>query len=447
MAQHTLIKNARLVSEGRIQEGDLLIKGARIHRVGGNISANGGRVIDANGCLLIPGMIDDQVHFREPGLEHKGSLATESKAAIAGGITSYLEMPNTDPFVANVDILEDKLRRAEQISAANFGFYFGATPNNLENIKRLKPNHACGIKVFMGASTGNMLVDDPKLLAQIFAATPLLIATHCEDTPTIQANEAAAKARWGDNIPADEHPNIRSRECCLKSSTLAVALARQQDTKLHILHLTTADELALLQPGPRKGKRITAEACVHHLFFDDSWYASKRHFIKCNPAIKAASDRQALLAALREDRLDIIATDHAPHTKEEKERAYHLAPSGLPLVQHALQSLLEQVRRQELTVEQVVDKACHAPADIFGIVERGYLREGYFADLALIDDNATYVVNQEPVLARCGWTPFADLQFGSRILGTWVNGQRLWDNGKLLGLDAPASMRLEYSQP
>lgn len=443
--QSTLIKNIRMVNEGQIKEGDLLIEADRISQIGNNISASGAHVIDGNGSLLLPGMIDDQVHFREPGLEHKGSLATESKAAVAGGITSYLEMPNTNPFVANAEILEFKLQRAAQVSSANFGFYLGATSDNLESIKALQPNHACGIKIFMGASTGGMLVDDPKILEKIFATTPFLVATHCEDTPTIKVNEEKARAKWGDDIPAIEHAWIRGRQACLKSSTLAVGLAKKHGTRLHVLHLTTADELKLFTAGTRLTKQITAEACVHHLFFNDSWYADKGHFIKCNPAIKGKSDQEALLQALREDRLDVIATDHAPHTRAEKQLPYMQAPAGLPLVQHALQTLFEQIKNQQLTLEQVVDKVCHAPADLFGIVDRGYLREGYFADLVMVDDDATYVVDQEPVLAKCGWTPFSGLQFSSRILTTWVNGKKLWDNGELL--PEPAGMRLEYQSP
>ncbi len=439
----TLIKNARMVNEDLIFQGDLLIHNGRIERMDKSILAGDAEVVDAEGHLLMPGMIDDQVHFREPGLEHKGSLATESAAAVAGGITSYLEMPNTHPFVSNADLLEVKLKRAEKVSVANFGFYLGATVDNLEDIKRLKPGHACGLKIFMGSTTGSVLVNDPAYLESIFGATPLLIATHCEDTPMIEANQQAAKERWGDDIPITEHPNIRSREACLKSSTLAVQLARKQGSRLHVLHLTTADELALFKAGPRNDKRITVEACVHHLFFDESWYPKKGNFIKCNPAIKSADDRKALLQAVREDVLDVIATDHAPHSRKEKEQAYSRAPAGLPLVQHALQSLLEQVARGELTLAQVVDKVCHAPADIFSIVDRGYLREGYFADLVLVDDDARYEVNQEPVLAKCGWTPFADLTFSSRILSTWVNGQRVWDDGALT--PAGQGRRLEYT--
>lgn len=442
MTHLTLIKNARLINEGSIKNGDVLIKNDRIEQIASQITAAEAEIVDAQGCLLLPGMIDDQVHFREPGLEHKGSLATESKAAVAGGITSYLEMPNTAPFTATAEILENKLARASLSSTANFGFYLGATTNNLEDIKALRSGHACGIKIFMGASTGGMLVDDPKHLEAIFSGTELLIATHCEDTPTIKINEAKALQRWGNYVPVSEHPAIRSREACLKSSTFAVELAKKQNSRLHVLHLTTADELPLFEPGPRHGKRITGEACVHHLFFDESWYGEKGNFIKCNPAIKSAADRAALLQAIREDRLDIIATDHAPHTKAEKEQPYMQAPAGLPLVQHALQTLLEQVQRKELSLVQVVDKVCHAPADIFGVVERGYLREGYFADLVIIDDSASYIVDNEPVLAKCGWSPFSGLTFSSRILTTWVNGHKVWDNGRLLpGLPGA---RLQY---
>lgn len=427
----TLIKNAQIVNEDLVFEGDLLIRDQRIERVAKSISAPDANLVDARGCLLIPGMIDDQVHFREPGLAHKGDLATESAAAVAGGITSYLEMPNTHPFVSNAQILEQKLQRASETSIANFGFYFGATNENLEEIKRLKPGHACGIKVFMGSSTQSVLVDNPYYLESIFGAATSVIATHCEDTPTIEANELKAKTRWGNDIPVTEHPNIRSREACLKSSTLAVQIARKQGNRLHILHLTTLDEMDLFTAGAHQNKRITAEVCVHHLFFNDSWYPEKGNFIKCNPAIKSEKDQEALLQAVREDRIDVIATDHAPHTEEEKRQSYFKAPAGLPLVQHALQSLLEQVKKGKLTLAQAVKKTSHAPADVFSIVDRGYLREGYFADLVLIDDKARYQVDQEQVLAKCGWTPFSGLTFNSRIVGTWVNGERLWDNGTL----------------
>lgn len=440
----TLIKNARLLNEGQILEGDLLIKGQRIEKIAKDIRAQEANIVDAGGCLLMPGMIDDQVHFREPGLEHKANISTESRAAVAGGITSFMEMPNTQPFAATEAILKNKIARASQASVANFGFYLGATLDNLEDIKRLKSGLACGIKIFMGASTGGMLVDDPELLARIFSSTPSLLATHCEDTPMIQANEKAAREKYGDDVPISEHPYIRSRESCLKSSSLAVALAKKYGSRLHILHLTTADEMSLFDVGHHTKKHITAEVCAHHLFFNSSDYEEKGNFIKCNPSIKEEADQKALLKALAEDRIDVIATDHAPHTHEEKSLSFLQAPAGLPLVQHALQTLFEQVAKGHITLEQVVGKACHAPADVFLVKDRGYLREGYYADLVLIDDDATYIVDDEPVLAKCGWTPFAGMQFGTRILGTWVNGQRLWDNGQMT--DKGTGIPLEYGR-
>jgi dihydroorotase len=429
----TVIKNARLVSDGRVHEGDLAIRDGRIDAIGGALpTPPGAQEFDAGGSYLLPGMIDDQVHFREPGFEHKATIATESRAALAGGITSYLEMPNCNPQTITAQALADKHARAASRSLANYGFYFGATNDNLEAIKALDTRLACGIKVFMGASTGNMLVDDPATLDGIFASTPLVIATHCEDTPTIKANEAAAQARWGDDIPWQEHPRIRSVEACYKSSALAVELARRHDARLHILHLTTARELTLLQPGSAPGKRITAEACVHHLFFNDTWYGTKGALIKCNPAIKSAADQQALLGAVVDGRIDVIATDHAPHTLEEKSRKYMQAPAGLPLVQHALLTLFEHVHAGRLTVEQVVEKTAHAPARIFQIAERGHLREGYWADLTLVDPDAHTEVDTTPVYSKCAWTPFAGFVFRARVRATFVNGRLAYRDGDLL---------------
>ena len=374
----TVIKNARMVNEGTVTEGDLAIRDGRIDRIGGVI--DGDREVDARGAWLIPGMIDDQVHFREPGFEHKAEIATESRAALAGGITSYMEMPNCVPQTVTAAALEDKHRRAAAKSAANYAFYFGATNDNLEAIKAVDTSLACGVKVFMGASTGNMLVDDPVTLDGIFASTPLVIATHCEDTPTILANEARARARYGDDIPFEVHPEIRSEEACWKSSSMAVELAKRHGSRLHVLHLTTAREMALFETGPIEDKRITAEVCVHHLHFDSSAYAEQGAEIKCNPAIKHTADRDALRAALAEDRIDIVATDHAPHTREEKAGSYLEAPSGLPLVQHALLMMFEL-----FPATTVVQKTAHAPALRFEVRERGFLREGYWADLVLVD--------------------------------------------------------------
>jgi dihydroorotase len=375
-------------------------------------------------------MIDDQVHFREPGLTHKGDIATESAAAVAGGITTYMEMPNVNPLTINAQALEDKYQRATGRSHANFAFYLGASNDNLEEIKNLDPQAACGVKVFMGASTGNMLVDDPEVLDGIFAHAPILVATHCEDSPMIQANEALAREKYGEEVPFSEHPNIRSEEACWKSSSFAVALAKKHGTRLHVLHITTAKELALFEPGELKGKRITAEACVHHLWFSQEDYARLGAQIKCNPAVKRKEDRDAILQAVAEGRIDIIATDHAPHTWEEKQGSYFKAPAGLPLVQHALPSLLDHYQAGRLSLETIVQKVCHNPAEAFQVKDRGYLREGYFADLVLVDLQKETTVTKESLLYKCGWSPFEGHTFQNRIVTTLVNGGIAWHEGQ-----------------
>ena len=439
-----VLRNAVVVNEGSSFEADVAIVGDRIEGIGSGISVPGAREIDLGGAWLLPGMIDDQVHFREPGFEHKGNIATESRAAVAGGITSYLEMPNCVPQTITAEALLDKHTRAAPRSVANFGFYFGATNDNLEAIKSVDVTKACGVKVFMGASTGNMLVDDPKTLEGIFASCPLVIATHCEDTPTIQANEEQARAEFGDAIPIERHPAIRSVEACYKSSSLAVSLAKRHGSRLHVLHLTTARELELFDAGPLADKRITAEACVHHLFFNDTWYRGLGTDIKCNPAIKTRADQLALRQAVVEDRIDVIATDHAPHTREEKAGSYFDAPAGLPLVQHALLSLVEHVKTGEMTIEQVVQKTAHAPAALFEIAERGYIREGHRADLTVVDPDAHTVVDEEPVYAKCGWTPFRGFTFRSRITHTFVNGSLAFEDGHLH--DVPPGQALQYTR-
>ncbi len=437
----TVIKNARIVNEGAIVEGDLSIRDGRIDAIGGRIDRPAARELDAAGAYLLPGMIDDQVHFREPGFEHKGTIATESRAAVAGGVTSYMEMPNCNPQTITETALRDKRARAARVSLANYGFYLGATNDNLEVIKTVDPTLPCGVKVFMGASTGNMLVDDRATLEGIFSSTPLLVATHCEDTPIILANEAKARARWGEDIPMAEHPQIRSAEACWASSSLAVELAKRHGTRLHVLHLTTEREMSLFEKGSGD-KRITAEVCAHHLFFNDTWYVAKGALIKCNPAIKRPSDQQALMAAVNDGRIDVIATDHAPHTREEKARKYPQAPSGLPLVQHVLLMLFEHVHAGQLTIERVVEKTAHAPARLFGVVDRGYIREGYWADLTLIDPDARTEIDTSPVYSKCGWTPFAGFVFRSRVRATFVNGRLLYRDG-LFEADDPG-MALEY---
>ena len=442
-----VIRNARLINEGAAIDADLLLKSGRIDTIGnvGTVATPpGASEFDCAGRLLLPGMIDDQVHFREPGFEHKGDIATESHAAVAGGITSYMEMPNCNPLTISNSALADKHQRAAERSLANYGFYLGATNDNLEDVKGVDVHLTCGVKVFMGASTGNMLVDDERTLEGIFASCPLLIATHCEDTPTILANEALAEARYGTQIPFTEHPKIRSEEACFKSSSLAVSLARRHGARLHVLHLTTARELELFDAGPLDAKHITVEACVHHLFFDESWYPSKGADIKCNPAIKTAADRIALLRAITEDRIDVIATDHAPHTREEKDRPYAAAPAGLPLVQHALLTLMEHVAAGTLSVEQVAQKTAHAPATLFAVKQRGFIREGYWADLVVIDPNGRTDVDRQPILSKCGWSPFSGMTFRSSIDATFVNGVLAYQAG---GLETDQPGRpLEYQR-
>ncbi|HUS25010.1 MAG TPA: dihydroorotase [Candidatus Binatia bacterium] len=439
-----LISQARIVNEGRIVEADVLVQKGRIERIAPFIAAPPRtRVVDARGKLLLPGVIDDQVHFREPGFPHKGDIASESAAAVAGGTTSFMEMPNTDPKTVTRELLKAKYQLAEKRAHANYAFYFGATNDNLAEIERLAPGEACGVKIFMGASTGNMLVDDPATLESIFAKCPTLIATHCESTPRIKAAEAAARAKYGEDVPAAEHAHIRDAQCCYESSSLAVGLARKHGANLHVLHLTTARELALFQPGDR---RITAEACVHHLFLDESAYATLGHRAKCNPSIKTAADRQALVQGVKDGRITLIATDHAPHTADEKAQSYFKAPSGLPVIQHSLLMMLELVQRGELDLKTVVHRMCHAPAERFGVQQRGYVREGWHADLVLVDPKTPTKVTAESLLYRCGWSPFEGQSFSHSIAATWVNGEIAWESGKLAA--RPHGKRLEFgTQP
>ena len=445
MSHSLLITNARMVNEGQVQEGDLLVVDGRIARIGGAISAPGVEVLDAAGQVLMPGMIDDQVHFREPGVTHKADIATESRAAIAGGITSFMEMPNTKPQTVTLDALEAKFALAAGRAWGNFAFYLGATNDNLDEIRGLGVNQTCGVKVFMGASTGNMLVDDPATLEHIFRDAPGLIATHCEDTPTIQANEQRYREQYGDQIPVRFHPMIRSEEACWKSSSFAVDLARRHGTRLHVLHLTTARELALFAPGPIGGKQITSEACVHHLYFSEADYERRGSFIKCNPAIKRAEDRAALRRALAEDRLDVIATDHAPHTLEEKQdTSYFDTPAGLPLVQHALAMALELVHDGDLSLPRLVHKVSHGPAELFRVHERGYLREGYWADLTLVDLDAPQRIERSQVLYKCGWSPLEGDVLRSRVSATVVNGELKYRDGKFFG--EAGGMRLAFDR-
>ena len=440
-----LIANARLINEGEIRDADVLVEGARISKIESQITAAGNvDVIDANGRYLIPGMIDDQVHFREPGLTEKGDFATESAAAAAGGITSFMDMPNVNPQTTTREALANKYRLAEGRCTSNYGFYLGGTNGNIEEIKQLEVNDACGIKVFMGASTGDMLVDDPEVLEQVFEHAPIMVDTHCEDSPTIWNNEARAREEYGEDVPMSEHPKIRSAEACLMSSTMATDLARRHDALLHILHLTTAVEMELFSTKHRSEKRITAEVCVHHLWFDDSHYEELGARIKCNPAVKTAADRKALIAALNDGRIDIVATDHAPHLAEEKSRSYFNSPAGLPLVQHAILTLFDLAASGEISLELLVDRTSHAPADIFGVKDRGYVREGWFADLVIVDSDSPYRVDRSNVLYKCQWSPFEGHDFSSSIDTTIVNGQVVYRDGVLTG--AIAGERLEFTR-
>ena len=426
-----VLRNGRLVSDGQIVEADLLIEGERIARIGPAAAPAGAEVIDLDGRYVLPGLIDDQVHFREPGQPAKGTIESESRAAIAGGVTSFLDMPNNSPPAVTLDAVAAKRASAARTSYANHGFYLGATNTNLDEIRRASAAEVCGIKVFMGASTGNMLVDDSATLERIFAEAQVPVAAHCEDTPMILAAERRFRERYGDDVPIAAHPEIRSAEACFASSSRAVELARRHGTRLHVLHLSTERELELFEPGPIDGKRITAEVCVHHLWFEQSAYARLGARIKCNPAIKTIRDRDALVRAVVEDRIDVIATDHAPHTLEEKGRGYFEAPSGLPLVQHSLAMLLEQHRAGLFGLTTIVEKAAHNPARLFRIVDRGFIREGYYADLAVVDLGATSTVTTDSVLYRCGWSPLEGTTFHSAVQLTVLNGRIAYRNGVL----------------
>lgn len=425
-----LIRNARLVNEGRIFESDLLVRAGRIDKIAAHIDARADQEIDAAGAWLLPGMIDDQVHFREPGLTHKGCIATESAAAVAGGITSFMDMPNTKPPTLSLAALAEKTLIAARESRANYAFHFGVANDNLDAVAALDPCSVAGIKVFMGASTGNLLVDDPAVLERLFACAPTLLLTHCEDTPSITVNEEKWRKTHGDAVPFSAHPLIRDAEACYQSSSLAVALAKKHGTRLHVLHISTARELELFADQPLADKRITAEVCAHHLLFDDRDYPRLGSHLKCNPAVKTQTDRDALRAALNSHRLDVIGTDHAPHTLAEKAGNYFQAPSGLPLVQHALPGLMGLVHDGVIDLPTLVAKTSHRVADLFAIVERGYLREGYWADLVLIGER-DFAAPDDPILSRCGWSPFAGRRFRSQVLTTVVSGQLAWHRGQL----------------
>lgn len=440
-----IIRNAKIINEGNTFDADILIDGERIERIASNISVdNNVCSIDAAGRFLMPGMIDDQVHCREPGLTHKADLVTESSAAVAGGITSFMEMPNVEPKTTNKNALDDKYLRAKNRCRTNYGFYLGATNTNIEVVKSLNLNDACGIKAFLGASTDNMLVNDPKALELLFEYAPIMVVTHCEDTPIILGNEAVAKEKYGEDVPMSQHPHIRSDLACYKSSSSAIALAKKYDALLHVLHLTTEKEMALFSNKHRSEKRVTAEVCVHHLWFEESDYAEHGTFIKCNPAIKSKADKLALQKALKEGKIDVIATDHAPHTSQEKHAGYFDVPAGIPLVQHALPALFDLVDQGVLSNELVVDRACHAPADLFGIEDRGYIREGYYADLVLVDMKKPYQVNKENIIYKCGWSPFEGHTFKTSIDTTIVNGTIVYQNSSLTG--AVVGKRMTYKR-
>lgn len=426
-----LIKQALIINEGLSKVQDLLIDNERIEKIADHISDPNAIEINAEGLWLLPGAIDDQVHFREPGLTHKGEIYTEAKAAVAGGITSYMEMPNTVPNVFTQELLEQKFDRASQVSLANYSFFMGTSNDNYDEVMKTNPLTTCGIKIFMGSSTGNMLVDNPNTLEKIFANAPTIIATHCEDEQTIKDNTAKAKEKYGDDIPVEMHPVIRSEEACYLSSSFAASLAKKHNTRLHILHISTAKETELFRNDiPLEQKRITAEACIHHLWFSDEDYAKKGNFIKWNPAVKTANDRAGIWKALLDDRIDVIATDHAPHTIEEKSNKYSAAPSGGPLVQHALLAMLQKASEGMITKENVVRKMAHAPAILFNIKDRGFIREGYYADVVLVNPAESLKVGNENILYKCKWSPFEGFTFQHKVEKTFVNGRLVYDQGK-----------------
>jgi dihydroorotase len=442
-----LIKNARIVNEGSITNRDLLIEGKKISNIDSSISVKNNitKVIDADGKFLMPGMIDDQVHFREPGLTHKANIFTESRAAIAGGITSFIEMPNTIPNATTITELNKKFDIASNTSYANYSFMFGGTNDNLDEILKVDSKKVAALKLFLGSSTGNMLVDNPKVLEEIFSKTDLLIAVHCEDEQTIRNNTNKYIKQFGDNIPIKMHPVIRSEESCYLSSSRAIELAKKTGARLHVFHLSTAKEMSLFSNNQSlMDKKITAEVCIHHLWFSDEDYESKGTLIKWNPAVKKSSDRQALWDALLNDKIDVIATDHAPHTLDEKSNSYLKAPSGGPLVQHAVVALMESYQKGRISLEKLVEKMCHNPAILFQIEKRGFVREGYYADLILVDPNDPWTVTKDNILYKCGWSPFEGVTFNSKITHTFLNGSLVYHNDKFS--KEKAAMQLTFNR-
>ena len=442
----TLIKNAFVVNEGETKQMDVLIEAGKIAQIKETITADDQtEIVEAEEKYLLPGLIDDQVHFREPGLTHKACIRTESRAAVAGGITSFIEMPNTNPQTTTREELDRKFAIADQDALANYSFMFGGTNDNFEEIKNLDTTQVAGLKLFLGSSTGNMLVDNEEVLRKIFSSTDLVISVHCEDEPTIRKNLADHIEEYGDDIPIEKHPVIRSHEACYLSSSRAIALAKETGARLHVFHLSTAIETDLFDNSiPLAEKKITSEVCTHHLWFTADDYAEKGTFIKWNPAVKNTEDREALWAALNDDRIDVLATDHAPHTLEEKQNPYTKAPSGGPLVQHALLALLTAAKQGKITLEKLVEKACHNPAILFQIAERGYVREGYYADLVLVDLNQQTTVKKEDLLYQCGWSPFEGTTFDATVEKTWVNGSMVYDQGKII--ETNAAKRLQFNR-
>jgi dihydroorotase len=429
----TLITNANIVNEGKVFEGDVLIRGQYIEAIGKDLSSHPADfVIDARGKFLLPGVIDDQVHFREPGLTHKGNIHSESRAAVAGGVTSYMEMPNTNPPTFTQELLEEKYSIASRTSLANYSFYIGASNDNLDEVMKTDIRKVCGLKIFMGSSTGNLLVDDPKTLEGFFSKFPSLIAAHCEDESTIRNNSADYKQRYGEDVPIECHPQIRSVEACFKSSSFAIGLAKKHGTRFHVLHISTAKETSLFENNiPLAKKKITCEACIHHMWFNDSDYKKLGTLIKWNPAIKTVADQDAIFAAMLDGHIDVIATDHAPHTRDEKQNTYFKAPSGGPLIQHSLVAMLEFYHRGKINLEKIVEKMSHNPAILFQINKRGFVREGYFADIVLVDLNKTWTIGPENILAKCGWSPFEGSTMSSQVTHTFVSGHLAYADGKL----------------
>ncbi|MBK9981345.1 MAG: dihydroorotase [Saprospiraceae bacterium] len=439
-----VFKEARIINRGKITEGDLWVRNDRIERIDPSIQLKGKVTeVSVNGRHLMPGVIDDQVHFREPGLEHKATIYSESRAGIAGGVTTFMEMPNTRPPALTQELLEDKYRIASTNAWGNYSFFMGTSNDNLDEILKTDPTKVCGVKVFMGSSTGNMLVDNLTVLEKLFESCPTLIATHCEDEATVQANLEEAKSRYGNQIPPSAHAWIRSREACYLSSSLAIDLAKRYNTRLHILHITTKEEIELFTKGNVQDKRITAEACVHHMYYSEQDYIELGNLIKCNPSIKTSEDRAAILKAVLDDRIDIIASDHAPHTWEEKSEPYLQAPSGLPLIQHSLLMMLSHWRDGNISLEKIVEKMCHTPALCFRVTDRGYLDEGTYADIVMLDTKKETLISKENILYKCAWSPLEGKTLPGKIEGTWVNGTLVYDNGVVVG--QPSGKRLSFN--